>query len=105
MRCEQLDGPDRRWMEGEKEVRMTVQDRQPRGSECTSIAMRDRIVRVTGGRIMHWVSVHDIAHHLGLDNEVVDAAVRRAIEEGWLIGDSYPPHSVRLAMSSMRQLS
>ena len=92
-------------MEGEKEVRVTVQDRQPRGSERTSIAIRDRIVRVTSGRIMHWVSVHDIAHHLGLDNEVVDAAVRRAIEEGWLIGDSHPPHSVRLAMSSMRQLS
>jgi hypothetical protein len=67
--------------------------------------MRDRIVRVTGGRIMHWVSVHDIAHHLGLDDEVVDAVVRRAIEEGWLIGDNYPPHSVRLAMSSMQQLS
>jgi hypothetical protein len=84
---------------------MMVEHRDPRGSERTSIAMRDRIVRVTGGRTMHWVSVHDIAHHLGLDDEVVDAAVQRAIEEGWLIGDSYPAHSVRLSMSSMQQLS
>jgi len=84
---------------------MMVQHRHLRGSEGISIALRDHIVRVTGGRTMHWISVHDIAHQLGLDDEVVDDAVRRAIEEGWLIGDVYPPHSVRLTMSGMQQLS
>ena len=60
-------------------------------------AMREDVVRVTGGRVAQWVTVHDIAQRLGLDDNVADAAVRQAIDEGWFVADSDPPHSVRLS--------
>jgi hypothetical protein len=31
--------------------------------------------------------------------------VHLAIDRGWLIGDGYPPHSVRLAVASMQEPS
>jgi hypothetical protein len=61
-------------------------------------AMREDLERVAGGRPCHWVAVHDIAQRLGLDDEDSDAAVRRAIEQGWFVADSDPPHSVRLSV-------
>jgi hypothetical protein len=61
-------------------------------------AMREDVVRVAKGRPCHWVTVHDIAQRLGLDDEVSEAAVRRAIEQGWFVADSDPPYSVRLSV-------
>jgi hypothetical protein len=61
-------------------------------------AMHDDVMRVTRGRPSHWVTVHDVAQRLGLADDASDAAVRRAIERGWLIADSEPPHSVRLSV-------
>ena len=58
-------------------------------------------MRVTRGRPKYWVSVHEIAQRLGLNDDVVDAAVQSAIERGWFVGDGHPPHSVRLAMTSL----
>jgi hypothetical protein len=66
--------------------------------ERTACAMREDVVRVAGGRPCHWVAVHDIAQRLGLDDEASDTAVRRAIEHGWFVADSDPPHSVRLSV-------
>jgi len=43
------------------------------------------------------VTVHEVAQRLGLDDEAAEAAVRRAIEEGWFVADGDPPHSVRLS--------
>jgi hypothetical protein len=82
-----------------------VRQGRPKVSERTAIALRDNVVRVTRGRAKYWVSVHEIAQRLGLDDDVVDAAVQSTIERGWLVGDGHPPHSVRLAMTSLQEPS
>jgi hypothetical protein len=61
-------------------------------------AMREDVARVAGGRPCHWVAIHDIAQRLGLDDTRSDAAVRRAIDQGWFVADGDPPHSVRLSV-------
>jgi hypothetical protein len=86
-------------------VQEVIRDRRPKGSERAAVAIRADIVRVTRGRPTHWVVVHDIAQRLGLDEEVVEAAVQHAIDLGWFVGDGNPPHSVRLSMASTQQLS
>jgi hypothetical protein len=73
-------------------------DKRPDDAYRTARAMREDVARVTRGRACHWVSVHDIAQRLGLGDEVSDAAVRCAIEQGWFIADGEPPHSVRLSV-------
>ncbi|MPZ34933.1 MAG: hypothetical protein GEV13_28820 [Rhodospirillales bacterium] len=82
-----------------------IQHGRPEGSEHVAIAARDDVVRVTRGRPNCWVSVHEIARRLALDDQVVERAVDLAIDRGWLVGDGYPPHSVRLAATSMQELS
>ena len=82
-----------------------VRQGRPKFSERTASALHDDVVRVTRGRPKYWVSVHEIAQRLGLDDNVVDAAVQSTIESGWLVGDGHPPHSVRLAMTSMQEPS
>lgn len=67
-------------------------------TDRTARAMREDVERLARGRPCHWVPVHDIAHRLGLDDEASDAAIRRAIQRGWFVGDSDPPHSVRLSV-------
>jgi hypothetical protein len=69
----------------------------PDQADQAARAMRDDIARVTGGRSVQWVTIHDIAHRLGLDDDVADAAVRQAVEHGWVVADGEPPHSVRLS--------
>ena len=71
---------------------------QPEETDRTARAMREDVVRVAKGRPCHWVTVHDIAQRLGLDDDASDAAVRHAIEQGWFVADSEPPHSVRLSV-------
>jgi ribosomal protein S25 len=70
---------------------------RPDQADQAARAMRDDIVRVTGGRVVQWVTIHDIAHRLGLDDDVAEAAVRQAVEHGWVVTDGEPPHSVRLS--------
>jgi hypothetical protein len=67
-------------------------------TERAARAMREDVVRVAGGRPCHWVAIHDIAQRLGLDDDQSDAAVRRAIDQGWFVADGDPPHSVRLSV-------
>ena len=43
-----------------------------------------------------WVPVHDIARRLALDEEVVETAVRRAVEKGWFEATADWPLRVRL---------
>jgi hypothetical protein len=83
----------------------TIQRGRPKGSEQVAIAIRDDVVRVTRGRPNRWVSVPEIAQRLGLDDPVADGAVHIAIDRGWLIGDGHPPDSVRLAVTSLQELS
>jgi hypothetical protein len=74
-------------------------------SDRTAMAVHEDVMRVTRGRPSCWVSVHEIAQRLGLEDEVVAAAVQSAIDLGWFVGDGNPPHSVRLAIASMQELS
>jgi hypothetical protein len=67
-------------------------------ADRTARAMREDVARVARGRPCHWVTVHEIAQRLGLDDDASEAAVRRAIEQGWFVADSDPPHSVRLSV-------
>ena len=57
---------------------------------------------MTGGRTLQWVSIHDIAGRLGLTDELAEAAVGQAIEQGWLVADGEPPHSVRLSAVALQ---
>ena len=66
-------------------------------SENAARAMREDVTRVSRGRPCHWVTVHEVAQRLGLDDETTEVAVRQAIKEGWFIADGDPPHSVRLS--------
>jgi hypothetical protein len=79
------------------------QQREFSRAEWAMSAVRDDVLRVTRGRPMHWVVVHDVAQRLGLEDQVITAAVRSAIAKGWFVGDGEPPHSVRLSMSSIQQ--
>jgi hypothetical protein len=65
-------------------------------------AMREDVMRVSRGRPCHWVTVHEVAQRLGLDDEATEVAVRQAIEQGWFIADGDPPHSVRLSAVTMQ---
>lgn len=65
-------------------------------------AMREDVVRVSRGRPCHWVTVHEVAQRLGLDDEAAEAAVRRALEQGWFVADSEPPYSVRLSVVAIQ---
>jgi hypothetical protein len=71
---------------------------QAEETDRTARAMREDVMRVAKGRPCHWVTVHDIAQRLGLDDEASDAAVRHAIDQGWFVPDSEPAHSVRLSV-------
>lgn len=75
----------------------------PKASDRVIAAIKDHIVRVTGGYTLHWVMIHDMAQQLALDDDVVRVAVQAAIERGWLVGDSEPPDSVRLSASLVGQ--
>jgi ribosomal protein S25 len=70
--------------------------------DCAARAMRDDVVRVTGARTIQWVTIHEIAQRLGLDDDVADAAVRRGLEQGWFVADGEPPYSLRLSTAAMQ---
>jgi hypothetical protein len=66
-------------------------------AERAARAMREDVMRVSRGRPCHWVTVHEVAQRLDLDDKASEAAVQCAIEHGWFIADGDPPHSVRLS--------
>ena len=49
------------------------------GAAC---AMQKDVTRVNGDLPCHWVTVHEVAQRLGLDDAASEAAVRQAIEHG-----------------------
>ena len=59
--------------------------------------MREDVTRVSRGRPCHWVTVHEVAQRLGLNDEATDAAIQCAMEHGWFVADANPPHSIRLS--------
>jgi len=59
--------------------------------------MREDVTRVSRGRPCHWVTVHEVAQRLGLNDEATDAAVQCAMGHGWFVADGNPPHSIRLS--------
>ena len=72
-------------------------------AERAARAMREDVTRVSRGRPCHWITVHEVAQRLGLDDETTEAAVQRAMEHGWFVADGNPPHSIRLsAMATQR---
>lgn len=75
------------------------------GSERAAIAIREDVARVTRGRPMLWVHVHEVAHRLGLADEVAEAAVQLGIENGWFVADGEPTECVRLTADPMQHLS
>jgi hypothetical protein len=66
-------------------------------AERAACAMREDVTRVSRGRPCHWVTVHEVAQRLGLNDEATDAAVQCAMEHGWFVADGNPPHSIRLS--------
>jgi hypothetical protein len=81
-----------------------IKQRQFKRSERAASVLRDDVLRVTRGQTMRWVAVHDLAHRLGFEDDVMEAAVRSAIERGWFVGDGDPPHSVRLSTGLIQAL-
>jgi hypothetical protein len=71
-------------------------------ADRAACAMREDVIRVSRGRPCHWVTVHEVAQRLGLDDEAAEAAVRRALEQGWFVADGEPPHSVRLSVVAIQ---
>ena len=71
-------------------------------ADRAACAMREDVMRVSRGRPCHWVTVHEVAQRLGLDDEAAEAAVRRALEQGWFVADGEPPHSVRLSVVAIQ---
>jgi len=72
----------------------------PHPSLRTISAVLDDVQRTTKGRPKHWVVVNDIASRLHLENEVVEAAARFAVNKGYLVASGTPTHSVSLRTSA-----
>lgn len=66
----------------------------------TISAVLEDVQRTTNGQPTHWVGVHDIATRLHLEDDVVEAAARFAIEKGYLVASGTPAHSVSLRASA-----
>lgn len=73
-------------------------------AERAARAIRDDIVRTTGGRCVQWVPIHDVAQRLGLEDGIALAAIQHGIRQGWFVADDHPPHSVRLSTMEMHQV-
>jgi hypothetical protein len=74
-----------------------------RTSARTLDTVRDYVVCAAGGYKMHWVMIHEIGEALGLDREVVFAAVKDGIDRGWFVPDSDPPSSIKLSAVFIEQ--
>jgi hypothetical protein len=53
---------------------------------------------VTDGRPMRWVALQQVARRLQIHRSSAAAAVRVAVDGGWLIGEGNPPHSICLTV-------
>jgi ribosomal protein S25 len=49
---------------------------------------------VTAGRPIRWVTLQQVARRLKIHHSSAMAAIRIAVNGGWLIAEGSPPHSV-----------
>jgi hypothetical protein len=49
---------------------------------------------VTAGRPMRWVTLQQVARRLKVHHSSAAAAVRVAVDGGWLVAEGSPPHSI-----------
>ena len=52
------------------------------------------VARASTGQPVGWVKLQDVEQRLGIDKASAKAAMRLAVERGWLIADGRSPHSV-----------
>ena len=64
--------------------------------EMRARALCAKLARVSDDTPMEYREVRRMARVLALDYETADAAIAYAFQEGWLIGEGEPPHSVCL---------
>ena len=62
----------------------------------TARALYVELARATGGKPLQWRMVRLIGPALGQDEAAVDAAIARAVEQGWLLAAGNPAHSICL---------
>lgn len=61
------------------------------------------VEHVTAERSVRWVTLQQIARRLKIHHSSAAAAVRVAVDGGWLIAEGSPPHSV--CRASAKQVS
>jgi hypothetical protein len=54
----------------------------------------DEVETATAKVPVRWVTVQQIARRLGIHHSSAIAAVRLAVDRGWLIAEGSPPHSI-----------
>jgi hypothetical protein len=59
--------------------------------------------QVTAGRAARWVTPQQIARRIKVHHSSLTAAVRAAVDSGWLIAEGSPPHSIRLTDAGRSQ--
>lgn len=65
--------------------------------------LRADVYRITDGRPMRWVMVHELGlRHPDASPGILDAAVALAIAKGWMTGEGTPAHSVCLTDTGRR---
>ena len=52
------------------------------------------VEHVTAERPVRWVALQQIARRLRIHHSSAAAAVRVAVDSGWLVAEGSPPHSV-----------
>lgn len=66
-------------------------------------SLRDDVYRLTDGRPMRWILVHELhLRHPDRTLATIDAAIALAIAKGWMIGEGAPAHSVCLTDAGRR---
>jgi hypothetical protein len=78
----------------------------PTPSETEVLAYRicERLM-IVGDERKFSSSILSIMGDLGLENKAsIDAALRWAVDNGWLVTEGHPPHSIRLAPREQRHV-
>ena len=52
------------------------------------------VARASADQPIAWIKLQEVEQRLGIDKASAQAAMRLAVERGWLIADGRSPHSV-----------
>jgi hypothetical protein len=63
-------------------------------NEALARRIVNEVETVTAERTVRWVTVQQIARRLSIHHSSATAAVRLAVDRGWLIAEGSPPHSI-----------